>query len=45
MYEHRGDVEQNNIVPPKLCGQLLNPYRILRYGSNPYSKMLKTGIG
>jgi len=45
MYEHRGDVEQNNIVPPKLCGQLLNSYRILRYGSNPYSKMLKTVIG
>tara|TARA_R110000824_G_C15041644_1_gene660470 strand:+ start:83 stop:754 length:672 start_codon:yes stop_codon:yes gene_type:complete len=45
MYEHRGDVEQNNIMPPKICEQLLSPYKILRFGSNAYSKMLKTGIG
>lgn len=46
MYEHRGDFERfPPPQPPKILNQLLNPYKILRFGSNPYSKMLKTGIG
>jgi len=46
MYEHRGDFERYPPPqPPKILGQLLNPYKILRFGSNPHSKMLKTGIG
>lgn len=46
LYEHRGDFERFPApTPPAVLRTLLNPYKIMRFGSTPYQKMLKTGIG
>ena len=42
LYEHRGDHE-GAISPPAIIRNLLDPYRILRFNTTPYGKMLKTG--
>lgn len=43
LYEHRGDYE-GTVSPPVSIGNLLDPYRVLRFGATPYNKMLKTGV-
>lgn len=46
MYEHRGDFERfPPPQPPKLVKTLLTPYQIMRFGTTPYSNVLKMGIG
>jgi hypothetical protein len=46
LYEHRGDFERfPPPQPPAVLKTLLNPYKIMRFGTTPYQKMLKTGIG
>ena len=46
MYEHRGDFESNTPPEPsKLIKSLLLPYQIMRFGTTPYSNVLKMGIG
>tara|TARA_R110000764_G_scaffold132587_4_gene220439 strand:+ start:1215 stop:1889 length:675 start_codon:yes stop_codon:yes gene_type:complete len=44
MYEHRGDDEGRAISLPPIIPTLLNPYKIMRFGSTPYQKIYKTGI-
>ena len=45
LYEHRGDFERfPPPTPPAIIRTLLDPYRILRFGTTPYSKMLRTGV-
>lgn len=45
-YEHRGDFERfPPPKPPAVTSALLQPYRMLRFGTHPFSKMMKTGIG
>ena len=43
LYEHRGDYEAG-LQPPAITKALLEPYRILRFNSNPYDKILKAGV-
>lgn len=46
LYEHRGDFERfPPPTPPAILKTLLQPYKIMRFGSHPYNKMLKSGIG
>jgi hypothetical protein len=46
MYEHRGDFERfPPPKPPAILKQLLDPYKILRFGTNAYSNTFKNGIG
>jgi hypothetical protein len=42
LYEHRGDNEAGMQSPPVLRA-LLDPYRVLRFNTSAYNKMLKTG--
>lgn len=46
LYEHRGDFERFPApTPPAILTQLLQPYKIMRFGGHPYQNMFKTGIG
>lgn len=46
LYEHRGDMEATAPQLPAVLKSLLNPYKVMRFGgANPYSRMLRTGIG
>ena len=46
LYEHRGDFERYPAPsPPNVLKVLLDPYKVMRFGSHPYNKMFKTGIG
>ena len=47
LYEHRGDFERfPPPTPPAVIRTLLNPYKVMRFGgANPYSRMLRSGIG
>lgn len=46
LYEHRGDFERYPApTPPAVLKGLLAPYKVMRFGSNPYNKILKSGIG
>jgi len=42
LYEHRGDYE-GATQPPPVLKALLDPYRVLRFSTSAYNKMLKTG--
>ena len=42
LYEHRGDYE-GATQPPHVLRALLDPYRVLRFSTSAYNKMLKTG--
>jgi len=42
LYEHRGDNQAGMQSPPVLRA-LLDPYRVLRFNTSAYNKMLKTG--
>ena len=45
LYEHRGDFERfPPPTPPAVLGTLLQPYKVLRFGGNPYQKVYRTGI-
>tara|TARA_R110000868_G_scaffold61095_1_gene185817 strand:+ start:195 stop:863 length:669 start_codon:yes stop_codon:yes gene_type:complete len=44
IYEHRGDYE-GSIEAPRVVRSLLDPYKIYRFNSDPYNKLLMTGIG
>lgn len=47
LYEHRGDFERYPPPsPPSVISSLLNPYKVMRFGgANPYTRMLRSGIG
>ncbi len=45
LYEHRGDFEGSVLPqPPSSLAALLNPYRMLRFGSTPYNSVIMSGI-
>ena len=45
LYEHRGDFERfPPPQPPAVLRTLLNPYKIMRFGSTPFSPVLSSGI-
>ena len=43
LFEHRGDSE-TAIQPPKVIRSLLDPYKVLRFNSNPYDTTFRTGV-
>lgn len=45
MYENRGEFDGSSHKPPMIIQNLLNPYKVLRFGGTSYNKMFKTGIG
>lgn len=46
LYEHRGDFERFPApTPPAVLRGLLQPYKIMRFGSTPYNRLFKSGIG
>jgi uncharacterized phiE125 gp8 family phage protein len=45
LYENRGDFEGSVAPqPPSTLSALLDPYRILRFGSTPYNSVITSGI-
>lgn len=46
LYEHRGDFERFPApTPPAVVRTLLQPYKVIRFGSTPYQTMFKASIG